>query len=689
MLRKHLFLKLYQKGYHGVDKPLAEYIKDYDKSIPVKYYEFGKTERPMQKIFRNLDELFLHKSAITNIVFVVRYLKALQRMDKYEDISLQEIFEYSLLMDKDKDKFPKTEQFEKAYISDSRRAEIVVYNTYYRLLTIRDLGCTDLEFIRRVDDCLFNAVPSNMITLDNGMSLKKNPFINYNASNNIHAVRADLSHELKAYDTELRKCEESFLKRLKIPSNVLFDGNRFTVCIPDSPISLMFDVKPSKKYNIGGIKADGIKTKKFKKTNWKHYEGGVNIQHPTELQPAFINRDVSERCGSWWNGRTTWDYTWREVIDEAITLIQNGITSGDLDTKTVIERLELISFILLLKNGGIIKGTNDDVCDVIREYRKDREKINRKYKDVLEAQKDFATTLMHSQSKRGISLMYECNNGYVVATYKPYSKSASKKLDSKAVFFDKDFNQIGVSEFYSDFVVTSSYREKYFDGGTKNHTKLQMDMIELTFKKLVYESRIICIDYESFNPQTHMREVITLTRKNDGTQLFSADVYPPQLFKTKLRSLMVANSIETYSELLSKQIYEFGFADVNDYTKCVDIVMNNRHMIKRVWNDEFEIAPEFGALNHPNLERRMVQYVYKNKRLIDTEHFSALDKHVEFTDVDYVDARESFQYREIINNHDAHNHVKIMDYEENWLGKRRAEKQKMKYKKATDKRKKR
>lgn len=685
MLRKHLFLRLYQKGYKGFEKPLTAFIQDYDKSESVKFYEFGKTDRPMMRIFRNLDDLFLHKSAITSHVFCNRYLTYLQENDIYDDISVQGIYELSLLMDKDKSKHPKTTQFNAAYISDSRRFEIVIYHNYYRLLLWSTMGCTDLELSRRVDDCIFNSVPSNNVSLDDGIGYKHHPFIDYSKSNNILAVTSDLRAKQIEYNKELRECEESLLKRLKTPKNVLFDGNRFTVCIPDSPMSLMFDIKQSRTYNIGGIKSENVKSKRFVKSNWKHYQGGINIQHPTQLQPAFVNRDISERCGSWWNGRTTWDYTWRETIDESITLIQNGLISGDLDTKDVLERLELISFILLLKNGGVVKGTSDDVVTLFKNYKVERERINRKYKTLLEAQVSMATTFMKSHSKRGVSLFYESVNGYVVATYYPYTRSTSKKLDSRAVFFDKEFNQIGVSEFYNDFVVDGKYRKGYFDGGRKDFNRLREDMIELTFKKLMYESRVIGIDYESFNPQTHLMQIVSLM-SDDGSNMVTHWSYPPQWFNTKLRSLMVANSIDTYSELIQKHVYEYGFADVNDYTKSVDLIMKDKIIIKRCWNDEYEISQESGALTYPNLERQIVQYAYRNGRIIDSENFSAVDKHVEFTDVDYADIRETYEYRELINSNDALNHVKIIEYEENWLNKKRAEKQKMKYKKATDKR---
>ncbi len=687
MIRKHLFLKLYHKGFQGFEKPLTEYIKDFDKTVPLKFYEYGKTDRPLQRIFRNLDELFLHKNAITNNIFASRYLKSLQNMDLYEDITLHEVYELSLLKDKDKSKHPNTQQFKDAYISDSRRAEIVIYESYYRFLLWRDLGCTDLELSRRVDDCLFNSVTSNNISLDDGIGFKNNPFIDYNKSNNIIAIPSDLKAKQDAYVSELRECEESLLERIKIPNGVLFDGNRFTVCIPNSPMSLMFDIKKqSRVYNVGGIKSDMVKSKRFVKTNHKHYQGGINIQHPTQLQPAFINRNSSERCGSWWNGRTTWDYTWRDVIDEAITLIQNGISDGEIDANGLLERMELISFILLMKNGGNIKGTDENIIDVIKAYKTEKQKIKAKYKKVINAQVELASTLMKSYSNRGISLFYESRNGYVVATYYPYNLSETRKLDSKAVFFDKDFKQIGVSEFYSDLVVDSTYKKKYFDGGFKDLDRLRNELSELTFKKLAEESRIIAVDYESFNTQTHLMQIITLTDGNDGTQMISPWCSPPQLFKSKLRSLMVANSIETYTELLQKHIYEYGFADVNDYTKSVELIMDDKIRIKRTWNEDFYIPTETGALTHPNLSRAIVQYAHRNNRTIDTENFSSLENHVEFTDVDYADIRETYEFRELVNSNDVINNIKILDYEENWLAKKRAEKQKMKYKKATDKR---
>lgn len=687
MIKKHLFLRLYQKDYKGQEKPLTEYIKDFDKNIPIKFYGHNDTSRSLERNFRNLDELILYKKAFINIMFAIKYMDFLQYKDRYEDISLQEIFELSLLMDGDK--HPDTDVFRDAYISDSRRNEMNIYETYYSLLLWNKLGVTDLEFSRRILDCLTNSVPSNKssVTLDDGIPYTS-PYIDYVKSDASGAVFNENVPLQSEYNKELKIIEDELLLKIKAPKNIHFDGNRFTILIEDSPISLMFDIKSSKIYNIGGIRNENIRKNNFRKSDHNHHIGGINVQHPTQLQPAFIDREKSERSGSWWNGRTSWDYVWRDVIDESSKLIMNvqNVDNNPTNAKKIIDKLDVISFILLLKNGGNIKGTGDDINDVLDDYRAKRSVVKNKYSKIIKAQTKLSSIFLESYRDREVVLFYESSGGYIAAFYKPYKKSEILKLDSRAEFYDKDFHKVGESSFYSDFIVTQTYKKKFFDGGKKNNDRLKKDMIMRTFKKVSSESNIIAIDYSGVNTSQQLKQYVQLTKGNDGTQAFSPHVYQLELFKTSLKRMVIANSIDTYILKLQEQINLNGYADVNDYKKAVDIVTNDKMFVDIIDSEDFLLPPDTGAQTCPSTTRDIVMFYYKNGRKINTENFSSFERHIEFTDVEYLDALDSTKFRESVSNKDYTNFTELVEYEENYLQKRRDKRKKMIYKKSTNKR---
>ncbi len=675
MIRKHLFLRLYKDNFRGVKKPLSYYAKDFDKNEKVFFNILGDKSYTTEKKFRNLDELFLTENAFFNLIFAFKYLSYYQSIDTHSNKSIQEIFELSLLSDNDEK--PNDEGFKFAYFSDSKREELIIYRKLNILLLWKQLGISDLEFSRRIEECLVNVIPSSGIaSLSDGLKYK-NPFIDYKKSNTYVTKSNNIVDDLKVYQNKLSELEKKFTDSLDMPKTVLFDGTRFTIIIPKSPISLMFDIKNPKIYNIGGKKNSNCKVKDETRSS---YTGGISIIHPTSLQPAFIDRKKSERCGSWWNGRSAWDYTWKEVIDKAILDITNST-----NTKGVVEKLELISFILLLKNGGKIKKSGFDIIDLIVDYRDERNKIVKEYNNVVEAQKELASTLFHSyRNRKPVNIIFKCVNGYAVVNYKRYKLSEEKKLDSSATFYNENLKKIGVSSFYTDNAseYNDAYKRKVYDGGRENKLKLKKAIVSATFLAIFKSSNILSIDYKSDNERESIKRYNKLLN-NDGTHTLNNYIMPVEVITSRLNTIYTANSINTYATKLQEQINKIGYVDVNEYSKSIEIIENGIAN-DFVYSSNYDLDIDTGAKTKHNKKRFIVQYNNMEREYIDTEFYSSFFEHVQYQDVKYHDIMQSETYTSQVNDFDRLEKTTIIDHDPNYLNNIRGARKVMIKQKATE-----
>lgn len=633
-MKKHLFLKLYKHNHENIDKPMTEFINDFDKTIPLFYNPYGNVNETVYAHFRNFDDLFLEHKCVQSLWFTYRYLKYLQNNNLYQDINIQEIFKLALLTDKDTK--PKTDVFKFAYISDIKREEIKIYSDYYRLLLWDSLHISDLEFNRRVKDILHNSVPSNKsILLDDGISFT-NPFVDYDKSKLEYAIGNGLNERLIQNNNERRILETKLISDLGMPDSVLFDGSRFTIIIPNSPISLMFDVGEyieNKKFKDVLIKESDSDMKSRSMISYNVIERGVTnknikpieVSHPCVLQPAFMNREVSERCGAFWNGRSAWDFTFRNIIENAIMLLSSG---GD--SVNCINNMKLISFILLLKNDGLVNGIK--ASDIIFEYRKKRSELSDKYIDVSTAQLDICKSLFNSHIKRGVCIIYEAHNGYISVEHKPYNLSDDKKIQTNAIFYDKNFKKIGVSSFYTDFVLNKTLK-LVKDSKKNKHTMTPKDiMIEQTYKLITRDTRILAIDYISVNRDIQVKNYVDLVCNDDGTIKMKPQIYQIELFNSNFIRVSSGNSLCTYVGLLIKQIKTNGYANVKNYSKVLDII--NKVDVHEIESDDYhQFIEQFGAETPPSFRRDIIYYSL-NGEYLNCEDYSALN-HVEFVDVKY------------------------------------------------------
>lgn len=652
---RHLFLRLYKYDFKGFEKPLTAYIKDYDKKRPIVYYEHNKTNRSLQTeqdSVRNLDHLYLFEPALINILFVTKYLMYLQKNDIYEDVELQDLFELSLLMDSDKK--PNTDAFNHAYISDSRRDEIQIYEKYYRLLLWVSMSVSDLEFHRRIMETLINSVPSNkdFFKLDDNYTFDS-PFINYEKSSEILSVDSVSVSRHDEYITKMKSLENKFLEDLNTPENVLFDGDRINILVKDSPISLMFSLNKTDDGTIDDGKS------KFKYTIEDINKSKIKITHPTNLQPAFINRRLSEHNGSWWNGRTSWDYTWQSYIESAANELENG--TGIECIKETINKLREISFITLLKNNGTVQYKDGrepkKVSDIVNKYIDERLAIKQTYGDVVDSMISMASQYLFAYRNREVAIYYKSKNGYIVSFYKPYRRSVSKKLDSRAEYYDNDFNKIGVSEFYTDKIFTEKEKKDIYGGrigGTDKHVdskgkvktynkekreRLRKYITNETFKDIFSKGSPIAIDYH--NPDkditsSYLKKLKTLTENNDGTQSFNNLTYPMNTFINRLNNIFAHNSLNTYSKYLHNSIKVNGYANIKNYNKVVKYISENKIETLYTPSEDYELNDNFGAVSRHTNPREKVIYKVKRGKIIDTEEHSAFDFHIEFGDVEYV-----------------------------------------------------
>lgn len=627
---KHLFLKLYQGDVTTGEKPLSYYINDYDKEIPVKIYHDNNISKPINKYFRNLDEIFLFVNSTSNHLFVLNYLIYLQAKGVKVDISIQDIFELSIVKDSTLHDEHRSKAFKYAYITDSRRNEIQIYQQFFMLNMWADLGITDLEFRRRVLDSLVNSTPSfkHFKPLKWGDHTFKSPFIDQKNSHNTFTFPNNDAIMHGDYRKELCDLEKKLLEDIDAPENIFFDGHRFTIIIKDSPVSLMFDIEDSKTYNIGGRT---MRNKaKMSKSNHNRYTGGINIKHPTKLQPAFVNKEASERNNSWWNGRTSWDYTWRGFIDTMLEEVKSG-----KDLEESIKNLELISFILLLKNGGKVKKSGNDISKIFSDYRTKRDEVKTKYHSVIVSQSSLAKEL-YFDSNREISFIHEsANGGYIVSFYKRYIKHPTKKVSSRAIFYDKDFKVVGKSSSYKDYIPTTHRIRTIRGKDKKNDAGVSKYISDLTFEKITRDCNVLSIDYVGSNVSDQLRELDLLAIRNDDTHSLHHMVYIPEFFKYRLSEMYKINSIKSYADQLMTQVSKYGFANVNDYDGATDILNGDNLVTDYIDSSEYVIN-DVGATSGFIKERRVV--IFRDKRtnkMIDTEYYSSLEKHVPFEGVKY------------------------------------------------------
>lgn len=662
-ITRHLFLRLYKHDYKGFKKPLTMYIKDFDKTIPLRYYSSNNTSKTFQKNFRNLDELLLYKNAIINILFAIRYLIYLQKNDTYEDISLQQIFELSLLTDEDKK--PNTKAFKSSYFTDSRRKEINIYQNYYRLLLWDSMGITDLEFSRRVSECLINSnlANRNIFTLDDDVTFKS-PYINYDKSTPYIASPSDITNKQFEVNKKLKEIEEQFLIDIDAPKNgVYFDGNKITVLIPNSPISLMFDLKPYfKKYSVGGTKKE------------HNYDGSLKFSHSTELQPSFINKRKSERSGHWWNGRTAWDTNWLKVIDETLDFLSD---SENFSKEDIIENLSFIRFILLLKNNGNVKKSGKNIQDVISEYTKKRNEIKKEYKSVINGQIELATSLLHSYRRREVAVYFQTEIGYIVAYFKPYKIGVSKKLETRAEFYDNDFKKVESSSHYTNVIFSEKQKEEIYNGVGNKKEKLRREITKRTFEVLFRDSNPISIDYSHPNTSQYLKELNLLTTENDGTQMYNHLLYPLVLFKSKLAKMMSANSVDSYISSLEKSISFNGYVDVKNYSKVVKYLSEDLLEVHTLFSNDYEIPIDHGAISKHSEIREKIFFKVKNGKMLDTEKYSSFTEHFKFSDVEYTSA---YELSSVIRKFQQQRKFKMIDPIDNYLEKKLKERNIEKYK---------
>lgn len=644
---KHLFLRVYQKNFGGYEKPLSEHIKDYNKERPIKYYKYNDTSQAIQskhRRVRNLDHLFIWKEALINTIFVVKYLTYLQQNGLYEDIEIQDIYEMSLLMDSDQR--PKTEVFKYAYISDSKRNEIHIYSKYYMLRLWIYLGISDLEFYRRIMETLVNAVPNNkgVFTLSDNYSFDSD-MIKYNSDSSDADISVSVGIKSKRQrdcNVKLRELESQFLKDLKTPTeNVFFDGDRITVLIKNSPVSLMFGLRKTTKGSHKHVYEIKPPTTDYNTVN------KIEVSHPCELQPAFIDREKSERCNSWWSGRSSWDFTWEEYITKSADLLENG---GDEDVKKEsINKLREISYVLRLKNDGLIQ-YNDGrpskkVSEIINDYLDKRQSIKDDYDDIKYSMSKISTQLLTSlRYKKEIMVCYKTDNGYVVSFYKPYIRSISKKVDSRAEFYDKNFKLIGVSSFYTDyFLTTSEINGLSLTSSSVNfkRNEIRKELYKKTFENIFENSNPISVDY--YDPKknsgvgNYLRNLEKLTDGNDGTQTLNITSYPLNMYNNKMEQLYVANNIDGYISKMHESMEVNGYANIRGYKKVVKYLNENSFYPVYMDIDDYELNPDYGVLESHRVPRKKLLFKVRGGKLIDTEKFTSFKTHIGFKDVEYVD----------------------------------------------------
>lgn len=608
---KHLFLALYGKNFNGHAKALTEYIQDYDKTKPLMYFGHDDVSHPLYNYFRNLDELPLNEKSFINFEFALTYMRFLQSNDTYEDISLQRIFELSCLRDVDKEVHPDTAAFRAAYRTDSNKAMLNVHIKSFQAQTLLTLGCTDLEFSRRLMDTCSNAE----LLLDDGTVL-------------VNSFNEALITQKSNYNKALVELEKSLLERIDAPSNVVFDGTRFTIF--QSTTTLMFDIDGSPvKYNVGGRHDDSISKRNSNVCSHEQYFGGVNISQPTIFSTS--TKDIKARQLLTRENKKitdTYDYDFKEVIDSVLLSLSGGV---DIEfTKT---GLELISFILLLKNGGKTK-RGECISEIFDQYKSKRNSIHHEHsgRELTQAQISVATQLVESsRGERETVVFLESNDGgYISVFSKYYIKSKSKKLSTRAEFYDKDLNLIGETSEYKHYVMTRGEEKRLFKNewkhkSTKEH--LAKEMMTRTFRELFSTSKVLAIDYAGVNTKSQLRDTLAAFELKE--------THPLELSKSSFKKVSIANSITTYASLLQKQIKYNGFADIQNYEKAVQIIKEGI-MVSAIESENYDVSDEY-AENTPTLDREVQVFIDENDNIIDCQKYSALKHHVRFGDVEYND----------------------------------------------------
>ncbi|BAV39225.1 hypothetical protein BPT24_100 [Tenacibaculum phage pT24] len=608
-IKKHLFQELYNDDFNP-KKSLSYYIKDYNKNIPVRFFDGYDINNVKSKCFRNMDEVFLYTPLIQNAVFVYKYLVYLRNTENKKDITLQHIFRLSLLNESDFEKFPKDDDaFNFAFLDDYSKKAIKTYSKRTLCNLWFGLGVVDLEFRRRIEEVNINSLESSKLVKVNGISFL-NDLFDYSKNSNYGRVNSDKLCKIYDYQREIKECENDFISKINLPSDVYFDGHRFTVLMKDEPVDLMFDIDESKTYNIGGNIKKSIEN--FKIRNHEHYIGGENIKFPTKMSKSVKNRKVSIECGSFENVLDSWDYNIKTIID--------GVLNGNIDS----EALERYSFILMLKNGGKTKN-GIEFSELVDDYKREKYEIKLKYDEYIKTTIQTLTNLVYKHDS-SVSFLYKSENGYIVSTYRRNKiKKYQNKLVSHAEFFDNNFNKVGEVENYRHFEVT-----KYFK--SKNSNNLFERMIYETFKQIVNDTSFILYDLEHDSSKQFVKDYHNIIEsKKLSINEYSA---PLGIINNRYEKIFKANSLDYFAKKLSNQIWEYGYADINNYTESVSLLKSGRLFINKTHSSEKYINIVNDEYELHNVDRYLISYINDNGVKIDTIDFSSFDN-IRFNDINY------------------------------------------------------
>ncbi|KEZ93526.1 hypothetical protein IL45_04755 [Nonlabens ulvanivorans] len=211
-----LFGRLYQENAYG--KKLFDYIGESKIGSEIPYfYDLARKNLlgvVTTKIYFNISELFLQEDMFINNIFVYKYASFLQAHNINRDISIEEVYQLSTLLDKDSAQHPDTDEFRHAYFNDKEKQNFYISRKTKFLEFIYSLDLNDLEFRRRVKDVLYNSTQREVNTL--------NPYVISKENNPDLGMATKVFTQLKEYNITLQTLENNLLNSLDDFKSSLF-----------------------------------------------------------------------------------------------------------------------------------------------------------------------------------------------------------------------------------------------------------------------------------------------------------------------------------------------------------------------------------------------------------------------------------------------------------------------------------
>lgn len=669
-MKESFFLNIRNPKSNEIQRTIL--VENFDPNIPFLFITNRESSLPTRRSFKSIDDLILDTDTIISLGFSIRYIRFINENNYETKLSLQDLFELSLL--KDDDIKPKDEAFDYAFLSNDTKNEMLQFKNFFAITLWLILEPLDFEFLRRLLDIKLNL--NEYLRLDN-------PFVSTSANVNdpfLSSIKS--SSDLNLMNEKLHSLEGKLTKDLNLPDNVLFDGKNFVVLMKNSPVFLKLGIEWGyNHYNFGGTtvgtkrankkklyEEDKYKTLKLnydigksrrKKTvggtyqesetlNISEIKGGFFSNHPCTSSPLYLNREKTMRYGS--SAKIAWDNCYDKIIANAI----NEIKKPSINNSEIIKELEQIKVISMLKNdgspysetpcGNCENCENNIKCEkiiyaseLLNEYMHQRGLILKEYSEsrrIMDKHlESFFMNLL--DKKKTISLYFKSSNsnGYFTVNFKLNNKTNTRKLDSSALFYDKDFKLIEKTENFFDYEMSRVEYDTLKKDGCSSYEIYEQMIYNIVGK--VSSSTIIGYDYN----RGMNSDIRFIFNQRNSLNKF---IYPKNKFSNKFDDLFHANSIERYVISLKKTIKKEGHLNYKNIEEAVDLLENGSLLPCRTNHEEYVIEDKFnlniGLMGgYPKHERNIVELIHKDSdEFINSFDFTPIKTHVKFNDVDYA-----------------------------------------------------